>query len=87
MFVRNSMRAASSQIPENSCSFTAIRIQKLKFYGGEEYEEVFLSFCECLWHFFHYLFSFFLFFFLSEAFFYLIHFHNHPAPLIYSTDF
>ena len=75
---------ASSQIPENSWSFSAIRVQKQKSYGGEEYEEVFLSFCECLWHFFIHFFLAFFTFFLSEAFFYHIHihFHHHPHPLL-----
>ena len=35
----DSMRVASFLISENSWSFSAIRVQKEKFYGGKEYEE------------------------------------------------
>ena len=70
----------------NSCS-------KIKFYGGEQYEEVFLSFCECLWHFFiHSFFSLFSLFLKRSVF--LSYSFSPPSPPshylfyeIYSTDF
>ena len=40
----DSTRAASSQIPKNSWSILGNSCSKIKFYGGEEYEEFFLSY-------------------------------------------
>ena len=40
----DSTRAASSQIPKNSWSILGNSCSKIKFYGGEEHEEFFLSY-------------------------------------------
>ena len=51
------------------------------FYGGKEYEEVFLSFCECLWHFFiHSFFSLFPLFLKRSVFLSYSYSFSPPPP-------